>query len=178
MDDPYVQDLDLERLFSEHAQPLYGFLAYRVGDPTIAEDLLGDTFERIVRSHARFNARKGSESAWIYTIAMNCLRDHARRAKAEGRAFERAGDPGELFQDSALSDIHERDELQRALARLEPAEREILALRYGADLRLQDIAAVTGLATTTVQGRLYSGLRKLRETLEPARASPSPSRST
>lgn len=173
-----MQGPDLERLFSEHAQPLYGFLAYRVGDPTIAEDLLGDTFERVVKSYDRFNPRKGSERTWIYTIALNCLRDHLRRAKAEGRAFERAGESEVAFFESGLTDVHDRDELQRALGRLEPAEREIVALRYGSDLRLQDIAAVTGLPATTVQGRLYSGLRKLREALQPEQASPSPSRST
>ncbi|MGI8728868.1 MAG: RNA polymerase sigma factor [Solirubrobacteraceae bacterium] len=169
---------DLERLFSEHAQGLYGFLAYRIGDPTVAEDLLGDTFERVVKSHRRFNARKGSEKTWIYTIALNCLRDHLRRSKAEERALEGAGTPEDRSQEQALEQVGERDELGRALERLEPGEREILALRYGSDLRLEDIAKVTGLPSTTVQGRLYSGLRKLRETLGPEQASPSRSRST
>lgn len=142
----------------------------------MAEDLLGDTFERVVKSRGRFNARKGSERTWIYTIALNCLRDHLRRSKAEGRALERAAGSGGF--DDGFGDVHERDELMRALGALETQEREIVALRYGADLRLDDIAAVTGLPSTTVQGRLYSGLRKLRETLEPERASPSSSRST
>ncbi len=173
-----MQDRDLERLFAEHAQPLYGFLAYRVGDPTVAEDLLGDTFERVVKSRGRYNARKGSERTWIYTIALNCLRDHLRRSKAEGRALERAAGSEGGLGDERFGDVHERDELMRALGSLETQEREIVALRYGADLRLDDIAAVTGLPSTTVQGRLYSGLRKLRDTLEPERASPSQSRST
>ncbi len=42
-----MQEKDFERLFADHAQALYGFLVYRVGDPTAAEDLLGDTFERV-----------------------------------------------------------------------------------------------------------------------------------
>ena len=167
---------DLERLFSEHSQALYGFLAYRVGDPTVAEDLLGDTFERVVRSRGRFNARKGSEKTWIYTIALNCLRDHLRRTRAEGAALERTGGPPSHTQEEAFAHIRDRDELNQALEQLDPAEREIVALRYGADLRLRDIATVTGLPETTVQGRLYSGLRRLREVLEPERP-PSPSRS-
>ena len=125
-----------------------------------------------------YNARKGSERTWIYTIALNCLRDHLRRSKAEGRALERAAGSEGGFGDERFGDVHERDELMRALGSLETQEREIVALRYGADLRLDDIAAVTGLPSTTVQGRLYSGLRKLRDTLEPERASPSQSRST
>jgi len=164
-----VHDRELERMFSEHAQALYGFLAYRIGDPTIAEDLLGDTFERVTRSRHRFNSRKGSETAWIYTIALNCLRDYVRRSNAEDRALERAGRSDGSGED-ALEHVGERDELVRAVQRLEPAEREIVALRYGSDLPLQDIAAVTGLPHSTVQSRLYSGLRKLRSTLERERA--------
>jgi RNA polymerase sigma factor (sigma-70 family) len=167
-----VHDPDLARLFSEHAQPLYGFLAYRVGDPTVAEDLLGDTFERVVKSHGRFNARKGSEKTWIYTIALNCLRDHLRRTQAEGRALERSTPSEDHLQEHALEQVGESDELMRALDRLEAGEREVLALRYGSDLRLQDIAELTGLPSSTVQGRLYAGLRKLRDVLEPEAASP------
>ena len=105
VDDSRVHDPDLERLFSEHAQPLYGFLAYRVGDPTVAEDLLGDTFERVVKSYGRFNARKGSETTWIYTIALNCLRDHMRRSQAEGRALERAGAADDHLQEHAFDQV-------------------------------------------------------------------------
>lgn len=170
VDDPSVDAPDLERVFAEHAQPLYGFLTYRVGDPTVAEDLLGDTFERVVKSHKRFNARKGNEKTWIYTIALNCLRDYLRRTHAEGRALERSGAGEELLAEDALEQVGEHDELLRALAHLEPGEREILALRYGSDLRLQDIAEVTGLPASTVQGRLYSGLRKLRDALQPEAA--------
>ena len=168
---------DLERLFTEHAQALFGFLAYRVGDPTVAEDLLGDTFERVVKSRQRFDADRGSEKTWIYTIALNCLRDHARRASAEGRALDRVGTDDDCLQERALDQIGDRDELLRALGALEPAEREIVALRYGSDLRLLDIAEVTGLPESTVQGRLYSGMRKLRQGLEQIRGPQSESRS-
>lgn len=160
---------DLERLFAEHAKQLYGFLHYRVGDPTIAEDLLGDTFERVVRSRRRFDARKGSETAWIYAIALNCLRDHLRRANSERHALERSQAGRAESHDDPSERVQERDELLRGLDMLDPAEREILALRFGADLRLQDIATATGLAQTTVHSRLYNGLRKLRDALEPDR---------
>jgi RNA polymerase sigma factor (sigma-70 family) len=161
-----VADLDLERLFNEHARALYGFLTYRVGDPTVAEDLLGDTFERVVRARRQYDRRKGTEQTWIYTIALNCLRDHARRAKAERRALDRARPPSGDAVNGALDQVEDRDVLLRALEALDPREREVVALRYGGDLRLRDIATVTGLSPTTVNGRLYSGLRKLRAQLE------------
>lgn len=160
-----MADLDVERLFAEHAQALYGFLAYRVADPGVAEDLLGDTFERVVRSARSYDRRKGGEQTWLYTIALNCLRDHQRRNKVELAANERALPTGQDMS-GGLDALADRDLLMRGLDELDPGEREILALRYGADLRLRDIAIVTGLPETTVQGRLYSGLRKLREVLD------------
>ena len=74
-----MRDDAFERLYGEHAQALYGFLSYRTGDRVLAEDLLADTFERALRAHKRFDPRKASEKTWLYAIALNCLRDHARR---------------------------------------------------------------------------------------------------
>ena len=82
-----------ERLYESHAPGLLAFLMYRVGDRALAEDLVADTFERVLRSHRRFNRRKGSEKTWIYAIAMNRLRDVLRKQSGELRALERVGAP-------------------------------------------------------------------------------------
>src|ERR671927_155856 len=90
-----MRDADFERLYNAEAAGLFSFLAYRTGDRGLAEDLLADTFERALRGRARFDRRRGSEKTWLYAIALNVLRDHARRTAAEGRALERApGAPG------------------------------------------------------------------------------------
>ena len=79
-----------ERLYENHAARLYSFLAYRTGDSALAEDLLGDTFERALRGRRGFDRRRASEKTWLYSIALNCLRDNARRGATEARAYERA----------------------------------------------------------------------------------------
>jgi RNA polymerase sigma-70 factor (ECF subfamily) len=163
-----MRDADFERLYSAHAERLYSFLAYRTGDPVLAEDLLADTFERVLRARRGFDRRRASERTWLYTIALNLLRDRARRAGAEARALERGSDP------PAPSGVHEqvaeRDALRRALDALSDEERETIALRFGADLSLREIAGVLGEPDTTVQGRLYRALRKLRTDLSAADA--------
>jgi RNA polymerase sigma factor (sigma-70 family) len=158
-----MNDERFEQLYEDHAGPLFGFLVYRTGNRTLAEDVLADTFERVLRTRRRFDPRKGSEKTWLYTIALNCLRDHARHVAAEGRAFDRAspGNPG-----PSTPDIETRDELQRALASLSPEERDAIALRYGANLTVPEIAKLVEEPLTTVEGRVYRGLRKLREVLE------------
>jgi RNA polymerase sigma-70 factor (ECF subfamily) len=156
-----------DRLFEEHAERLFSFLAYRTGDRALAEDLLSETFERVLRSRQRFDPRLGSERRWLYTIALNLLRDHARRQVHEQRALQHVGagvtqpelDPG-------LSVVEHRDELHRALAKLNEDEREAIALRFGGDLKLRDVARVLGEGESAVEGRIYRALRKLREELD------------
>src|SRR3712207_522470 len=114
-----------ERLYAEHAEALLGFLLYRTADRPLAEDLLADTFERAIRARKRFDRRKASEKTWLYTIALNCLRDHSRRLAAEDRAVARSGvalttapDPTEAVSD--------RDAVNRALEGLTDDERDAI----------------------------------------------------
>ena len=160
-----MRDDDFDRLFEQHAQSLYGFLAYRTGDRALAEDLLADTFERVLRARRRFDRRRAGEKTWIYAIALNLLRDHARRRSAEARAHERVTAPALGSDDLALGRVEQHDELLRALGALSPKEREAVALRYGADLTVPEIAKVKKEPLTTVEGRVYRALRKLRQEL-------------
>jgi RNA polymerase sigma-70 factor (ECF subfamily) len=156
-----------ERLFEEHAERLFSFLAYRTGNRALAEDLLSATFERALRSRQRFDPRRGSERRWLYTIALNLLRDHARRKAHEGRVLQTVGAGTPLEErDAGLDAVAHRDELHRALATLSDSEREALALRFGADLKLREVARILGDGESAVEGRIYRALRKLRAELD------------
>jgi RNA polymerase sigma-70 factor (ECF subfamily) len=156
-----VKDADFERLYAAEAQGLFAFLTYRTGDRVLAEDLLADAFERALR--AKYNARKASAKTWLYAIALNVLRDHVRRVSAEGRAYAKVDAGGEASD--PFAGIEVRDELLGALAGLAAEEREAIALRYGSDLTVPEMATVLGVPLTTVEGRVYRALRKLREAL-------------
>src|SRR3954470_9856989 len=80
---------EFERLYEEHAQPLFAFLVYRTRDAALAEDILADTFVRVLRTGWPFDRRKASQKTWVYSIALNLLRDHMRRLEAERRAMQR-----------------------------------------------------------------------------------------
>ncbi len=160
-----MRDRDFERLFAEHSAPLFGFLVYRTGDRALAEDLLADAFERALRARRLFDRRKGTEKAWLYTIALNCLRDHGRRAGVEERALERIGAEGD--NRDLLEEADLRDQVGRLMADLEPEQREVVALRYGADLTVPEIARILGVPLTTAESRLYGALRQMRASAAP-----------
>jgi RNA polymerase sigma-70 factor (ECF subfamily) len=158
-----MRDSDFEQLYEEHAQALFGFLAYRTGDRVLAEDLLADTFEKVLRARRRFDPRKASAKTWIYTIALNLLRDHIRRRQVEQKALHGLPQDGVLHD--PFASIEARDAIGRALTKLAPEEREAVSLRFGGDLTVPEVARVLGEPLDRVEGRVYRGLRKLRAEL-------------
>lgn len=155
---------DFERLYEEHARPLLGFLIYRTGDRALAEDIAADTFERAMRRRGLFDRHRGDAKSWLYTIALNILRDHARRRDAERRALERVGAGAAGPEpDAGIARVEQRDELDRALAQLSGGERDVIALKFGAGLSVAEIATLWRETPSAVESRLYRALRRLRD---------------
>jgi RNA polymerase sigma-70 factor (ECF subfamily) len=155
---------DFAQAYDTHVWDVYGFLAYRTGERADAEDLTQLTFERALRSWDRFDDRKASLRTWLLTIARNALVDHYRkRGKARQEPLDQA--PEDLLA-TQEPEIGIAPELAAALERLGEREREVLALRYGADLPGPDIADMLDLSLANVQQILSRSLRKLRADLE------------
>jgi RNA polymerase sigma factor (sigma-70 family) len=162
-----MQDNEFERLFEDQAQGLFGFLAYRTGDRGLAEDVLGEAFERALRSRQRYDPARGSARAWLYAIALNCLRDRQRRSAAEARALQLVAVGGGFGNDGdGLDWVEDRATVAAALDVLSEQEREVVALRFGGELTGPEMAELLGEKLTTVEGRLYRALRKLRAELD------------
>jgi RNA polymerase sigma-70 factor (ECF subfamily) len=152
-----------ERLYRDHARGLYAYLRWQCTGDAEAEDLLADVFERVLRSEHRYDPARGTETTWLYAIAVNRVRDHARRGAAERRAVDRLR--VEVGRSVGAEAVSGREDLAAALGRLSVEEREVIALRFGADLAVAQVADALGEPVTTVEGRLYRGLRKLRGAL-------------
>jgi RNA polymerase sigma-70 factor, ECF subfamily len=161
-----MRDDRFQRLYAEHAEALFGFLSYRTGDRVLAADLLAEAFERVLHARRRFNPLKASEKTWLYAIALDCAREHARRRSGEGRAIERIASARSPGSTAEMETIADRDLVSAHLAALSEEEREAIALRFGADLTVPEIAKLTGERLATVRGRVYRALRKLRDAMD------------
>ncbi len=159
-----MRDADFERLVRRHGQDVYAYLVYRTGDHWLAEELLQDTLERAYRARARFDRRKASEKTWLIAIALNRWRDVARKHAGEAAAMQALA--RDVPAPSGMDQVDERRALLDALRHIPSEEREVLALIYGADLTAKQAAAVLDLPVTTVQGRIYRGLARLRQGLD------------
>ena len=166
---------ELRRVYRAHVRAVFAFFSYAVGRDT-AEDLTSQTFERVVRSWAGFDARRASERTWILTIARNVLTDHFRRERHR-RVLSTDEHPVLL---DALLDARDPlaarlsiDGLKGWLGALGERERLVLALRFGADLSAAEIAESTGLSVDNVHQIVSRSLRRLRELAEDGDAQPS-----
>jgi RNA polymerase sigma factor (sigma-70 family) len=163
-----ADDGELRRVYRSHVDAVYAFFAYSVPRAT-AEDLTSSTFERVIKAWRSYDPQKASERTWIISIARNILTDHYRRESLR-RAPSIDAHP-ELADSVAVGEgdferILSDDALRSWLAPLGEREREVLALRYAADMPATEIAAVTGLSPANVHQITSRSLRRLRALAE------------
>ena len=142
-------------------------VAYRcLGEAALAADAAQNTFLEVFRALSSYQAR-GKFTAFLYVVLLNQCRMTKRSARAERRALDASAERVGLDEASMLAREHGRD-LQRALARLSDKLRDVVVLRYGADLSYDEIAETLSIPVGTVKRRLFDAMAKLREMLEDA----------
>jgi RNA polymerase sigma-70 factor (ECF subfamily) len=138
---------------------VYAYCAYRLGDGAEAEDATSDTFERALRYRSTFDPRKGTPAAWLVGIARRTVDDVVSRRLPLAEELPDRTEPER--------DLASGMDLSRAVARLDGRSRELVALRYGADLTARQIGELLGLRTNTVEVALHRALAVLRLELAP-----------
>lgn len=145
----------------------YRLAAVILGDAREAEDVTHDALERAWRG--RTGLRDPSRfDAWLSRILVNACRDRLRRRRRAPRLISiHAGGPGaagsmEPRAADPFAGEGQRDALLRALHRLVPDQRVVIALRFYEDLEVDEIARRLGTRPGTVKSRLHRGLRALR----------------
>ena len=140
---------------------VYAYVAYRIGDGPDAQDVTSETFARALRYRESYDRRKGEPIAWLIAIARRCIIDAARRPCEEFDESANVADALDLEEDAVR-----RLMLREAIAELDEAGRELVALRFGADLTARQIGELTGRKTHAVEVALQRTLTRLRERLD------------
>jgi RNA polymerase sigma-70 factor (ECF subfamily) len=144
---------------------VYSYVAYRIGDGPEAEDVTSEVFERALRYRLSYDESRGRPLPWLLGIARRCV-DEAllrRPPMAESESAEQSS--GEDLEENAVR----RLTVARALENLDERSRELIALRYGADLRAREIGEVLGMKTNAVEVALHRTLAAIRTELDEAR---------
>jgi RNA polymerase sigma-70 factor, ECF subfamily len=157
-----TQSIDWEAVYNEQMPRVYNFFRYRVGDEPLAEDLTAETFEKAWRARERYRSNLGAFSTWLFAIARNVATDYFRRRREEislERIRQQTSGP------SLEAMIQQKADLARLsglLAELPARERELVALKYGAELNNREIANVTQLSASNVGTILHRVVERLK----------------
>lgn len=151
-----------EQLVKVWYQPVFAYFYKNTGQYHLSKDLTQETFLRMISALGSYRPW-GSFRGWLFTIAANCLKNHWRTLSRRPEELSLTDDhPQEqnLLQQSA-----QHQDLEVALSRLPPEQREAVVLRYYHDFTIREIGSITDAGESTVKARLRYGLAKLRREL-------------
>lgn len=153
--------------YEQYMPKIFRYIRYRVSNIQLTEDLTSATFEKALTGFSKYSSDRAKFSTWIFAIARNVVIDHYRVSgrRETTRVLEEATEipSADSSPEEKLEQKVELQSLQLYLAGLSEAEREIIQLKFGAELNNRQIAKMLGLSETNIGTRLYRAVRKLRD---------------
>jgi RNA polymerase sigma-70 factor (ECF subfamily) len=156
-----VEGVDWDAVYREEMPRVFNYFRYRGFERATAEDLTSATFEKAWRARDRYRRDRAAVSTWLLAIARNAAIDHLRRSRAAVPLVETDVPDERTPEQTALRGEHLR-RLRELLSELPGREREILALKYGAEATNRAIATITGLGESNVGTILHRTIGTLR----------------
>jgi RNA polymerase sigma-70 factor (ECF subfamily) len=152
-------------VYRMYAPAVFRFCLARSPHPADAEDLLQQTFLRVVEALPRYEDRGLPFGAWLFRIARSVTVDQHRRRR-DDVSLEVESEPAIGAADSSAHDLAERELLRAALAALTPDQREVVRLRFFADLSARETGLLLGRDAAAVRALQWRALAALRRVLE------------
>ena len=156
------------KLYEQHYQSIFRYLAYRTGDTHVAEDLTAEVFLKMVQALPGYHATGANFRTWLFQIARNLAIDHFRRSRSH--PLEPIADTTET-KDGRPEDLTERSltsrELILAVARLNDDQRDVILMRFVEGMPIADVAATLHKSVDAIKGLQRRALIGLRDVLEP-----------
>lgn len=157
----------LAMLYEEHFDRVYRYMVLRVKDRGEAEDMAQQVFVKAFESLPSFKWRGAPFAAWLFRIARNQVVDYQRKAGARQPTV--AIDDVTVLSDENLEDkIESKLAVERVLEaakRLTPAQRDVLALRFGAEMSIAETAKIMSKNEGAIKALQHSAVNALRRVL-------------
>lgn len=171
-----VKENDLEKLgllFERYKKPLFGFFYNLNRDQELSEDLVQNTFLRILKYRHLFrlpenslgHSTEGSFRTWMFHIARNVSHDYYRKDKIKNKESIEDWQHHLAHFESRATDLEQQDEqtlLMMAMEKLPVDKREILLLSKYQEKKYKEIAEVLGCSEGTVKVKVFRALQELK----------------
>jgi len=148
-------------LYETHFERVYLFIARRVGDRDVAEDLTSDVFQKALANIKQFEWRGVPFGAWLLRIAANAVTD---RGKRRGRELSFA-DPPEIGAQEDMEQIEDGARLFRLVRDLPEDQKQVVVMRFAEQKSIHEIAVQMGRTDGAVKQLQFRGLESLRARL-------------
>jgi len=161
----------IEALIRAHQEALYAFMLRMSGRPDVAEDIVQESFVRVLKNLDRFDSRFRF-STWLFTIAkrlyVNAMQKHKPTYDSDvvsERQGHREHSPGgALARAESIQNL--RGMIDVALDRLAPLQREIILLFHQQNWPITEIAVYLDMPEGTVKSHLHRARRRMRSVIE------------
>lgn len=153
----------LDELVEMYYPAILRYCMWHMPDRESAQDATQETFLKVVRFIDRYS-HTGQFRAFLYRIAANTCIDIKRKIAATEFPTEPISEEmllADCRSERCFQRIEDRQQLAQALDCVSPGQRELILLRYGQELSLREIGAITGLPLRTVQTKLRRAMQKL-----------------
>lgn len=152
-------------LYERYYLRVYRYVYHRVGNAPDAEDITALVFMKALEALPSYQSGRSGFAPWLFRITRNSVVDHYRKRKSQAQLDEidehaPDGDPV-----SHVLGAERAEELYELVHMLSPEQREVILLRYSADLTFGEIAVTLGKKEPAVRMLLHRGLRKLQEVM-------------
>lgn len=155
-------DLDQMRyLFDRYHQRIYNFFQKMVHNKAVSEDLTQDVFAKVIRYRSSYNY--GNFASWIFTIARNIFSTYYQKQKRERSHLinDDLTDSGEVLITESNRD--ELNHLQKALLKLNNADRELIIMHRFQKIKYEQIAEIMESSEGAVKVKVHRAIKKLKD---------------
>jgi RNA polymerase sigma factor (sigma-70 family) len=160
---------DVIKIYNDHNRELLSYLSRLVTDQTVCDDLMHDTFERIIRYSEQHEIDISTVRALLYKTAHNLAVNHLRSKKTSSSSFDDSnpaipGTPGDLSDN--IMNMELSDRIKRFMNELDPEGRSIFVLHKDFGKTYDEISSEIGISARTVRRRMKNMIDSLEETLK------------
>lgn len=161
--DPQV----LTEIHEAYYPAIFRYAHYRLSNETLAEDVAGETFLRLLEA---VNSNRGPSSSirgWLFGTASNLINDHFRRQYREEESLREDFSQLEHSESSrSIAHFEQQDYLRNAFDQLTEDQQHVIALRFGSGMTIEETASILKKDANAVKGLQYRAIRSLRKELE------------
>jgi RNA polymerase sigma-70 factor (ECF subfamily) len=158
----------LVQIHDTYFTPIFRYVAFRVSDRSVAEDLTSEVFTRLLSALRDKNAPQNTLRGWLYGVASRVVSDyHRQHYRAPEVELDESLASRELDPAEAVEKMMTHENLKRVMQELTEEQQNVISLRFGYDMPIQVVALTLGKTEGAVKQLQARAIATLARKLSP-----------